>query len=561
MPQKERGESSSGDTTKNASAVDDSGFVSMTKSPTKGLNTSQPPSSIRGILRSSNPGNNSNLTLQQVIQRIAGGKTGASDAANRVTRSRSLSLSDVTDILSPKLNNKERGNLSDLFRPSESPKNDESKVREGTPESDGGYGTSAYSTSPDYNLAQLVRAMKMGSLNSAPRHKLPSISELDPAVSHAVKSYNMSPPAPADVYGYHPHPSPYHSPNILNSLFSIPQGQLPGQMSLGQVGAASLLSDRQHLQNLFATHPADPSSLDRAAKLYRSAASLYDATCTWSGQLPPRQHQNPLYSSKVFLGGVPWDITEKCLLNAFKPFGSIRIEWPGKGSSPSPPKGYLYVIFESEAAVTALLSQCTHDFSASGGSWYYRISSRRMRSKEVQVIPWVLADSNYVRCPSQRLDPQKTVFVGALHGMLNAEGLAHIFNDLFGGVVYAGIDTDRHKYPIGSGRVTFSNTKSYMKAVSAAFIEIKTLKFTKKVQVDPYLEDALCSNCLLKQGPYFCRDLSCFKYFCRYCWELQHSVEMIRHHKPLMRNSRNITGLQYNRNYGLNLNQFTAYDY
>ena len=131
--------------------------------------------------------------------------------------------------------------------------------------------------------------------------------------------------------------------------------------------------------------------------------------------------------------------------------------------------------------------------------------SRRMRSKEVQVIPWVLADSNYVRCPSQRLDPQKTVFVGALHGMLNAEGLAHIFNDLFGGVVYAGIDTDRHKYPIGSGRVTFSNTKSYMKAVSAAFIEIKTLKFTKKVQVDPYLEDALCSSCLLKQGPYFCR--------------------------------------------------------
>ncbi len=72
-----------------------------------------------------------------------------------------------------------------------------------------------------------------------------------------------------------------------------------------------------------------------------------------------------------------------------------------------------------------------------------------MRSKEVQIIPWVIADSNYVRCPSQRLEPHNTVFVGALHGMLNAEGLAHIFNDLFGGVVYAGIDTDKHKYPIG----------------------------------------------------------------------------------------------------------------
>ena len=36
------------------------------------------------------------------------------------------------------------------------------------------------------------------------------------------------------------------------------------------------------------------------------------------------------------------------------------------------------------------------------------------------------------------------------------------------------------RYPIGSGRVTFSNAKSYMKAVAAAFIEIKTVKFTKK---------------------------------------------------------------------------------
>lgn len=68
---------------------------------------------------------------------------------------------------------------------------------------------------------------------------------------------------------------------------------------------------------------------------------------------------------------------------------------------------------------------------------------------QVQVIPWVLADSNFVRSPSQRLDPSKTVFVGALHGMLNAEALAAIMYDLFGGVVYAGIDTDKHKYPIG----------------------------------------------------------------------------------------------------------------
>lgn len=59
--------------------------------------------------------------------------------------------------------------------------------------------------------------------------------------------------------------------------------------------------------------------------------------------------------------------------------------------------------------------------------------------------------------------------------------LALIMHDLFGGVVYAGIDTDRYKYPIGSGRVTFGNLKSFMKAVKAGFVEIKTPKFTKKV--------------------------------------------------------------------------------
>ena len=29
------------------------------------------------------------------------------------------------------------------------------------------------------------------------------------------------------------------------------------------------------------------------------------------------------------------------------------------------------------------------------------------------------------------------------------DGLMHIMDDLFGGVVYAGIDTDQYKYPIG----------------------------------------------------------------------------------------------------------------
>lgn len=54
------------------------------------------------------------------------------------------------------------------------------------------------------------------------------------------------------------------------------------------------------------------------------------------------------------------------------------------------------------------------------------------------MIPWSINDSNYSVKTFQKLDPLKTVFVGALHGMMNAEGLFQVMDDLFGGVLYAG---------------------------------------------------------------------------------------------------------------------------
>uniref|UniRef100_A0A1B6MTZ3 RRM domain-containing protein n=1 Tax=Graphocephala atropunctata TaxID=36148 RepID=A0A1B6MTZ3_9HEMI len=284
--------------------------------------------------------------------------------------------------------------------------------------------------------------------------------------------------------------------------------------------------------------------LEMVARFHRNrAASFFEAACTWSGVLPQHVPENPTFSSKVFLGGVPWDVTEDTLMSMFSKFGKVRVEWPGKEEAANQPKGYVYVIFETEKQVKILLNNCTRDVSNGNGvNWYFRISSRKMKYKEVQVIPWSLSDSNFVQNSSQKLDPHTTVFVGALHGMLNAEGLFIIMNELFGGVVYAGIDTDKFKYPIGSARVTFNNRNSYMRAVTTAFIEIKTTKFTKKVQVDPYLEDSPCSHCKVQQGPYFCRELTCFRYFCLSCWNLQHQPELHSSHKPLMRSSKKSKG-------------------
>ncbi|XP_023331326.1 uncharacterized protein LOC111703576 [Eurytemora carolleeae] len=437
-----------------------------------------------------------------------------------------------------------------------------------SPESDAGYGSFLSGTAEYSSLSDLRRAECEDSLSSGSRLEersfspgearptLASLVEADLAVAQAVQ--NLQDLKERQVAMYQEvgvSTQACKEPNLLAALLSSatpttsrPLGIQGGTEDLQQSHrnryVDSSFFDREDRETSFDTREyhertRDPLALERAAKQYRSAASQHEANCTWSGQLPPKQiaGRQPSYSSKIFLGGVPWDITETTLIQAFIEFGPVRVEWPGRDAA-SPPRGYLYIVFEDEDRVQELLAHCTHDF-ANGGSFYFKISSKKRGSKEIQIIPWNVADSNYVRFPSPRLDPKKTVFVGALHGMINAQSLAVIFNDLFGGVVYAGLDTDKHKYPIGSGRVTFNNAKSYMKAVAAAFIEIKTPRFCKKVQVDPYLEDALCSVCHMKQGPYFCRDLNCFNYYCRTCWDNQHAHHT--QHKPLMRNIRGLT--------------------
>ena len=75
------------------------------------------------------------------------------------------------------------------------------------------------------------------------------------------------------------------------------------------------------------------------------------------------------------------------------------------------------------------------------GALYYTLSLRNSKSKDVQVIPWSILDSCYVPVtnhPLMKLDPGRTVYVGALHGTLSAKGLFHIMDELFEGVIYSG---------------------------------------------------------------------------------------------------------------------------
>lgn len=60
--------------------------------------------------------------------------------------------------------------------------------------------------------------------------------------------------------------------------------------------------------------------------------------------------------------------------------------------------------------------------------------------------------------------------------------LATIMNRLYGGVCYAGIDIDPElKYPKGAGRVSFSNQKSFISAISARFVHLQHSDTEKRV--------------------------------------------------------------------------------
>lgn len=44
-------------------------------------------------------------------------------------------------------------------------------------------------------------------------------------------------------------------------------------------------------------------------------------------------------------------MTEAGMIQAFRPFGNVKVEWPGKEMNPLQHKGYAYIIFENEKQV------------------------------------------------------------------------------------------------------------------------------------------------------------------------------------------------------------------
>uniref|UniRef100_H3DLI9 Cytoplasmic polyadenylation element binding protein 4 n=1 Tax=Tetraodon nigroviridis TaxID=99883 RepID=H3DLI9_TETNG len=244
------------------------------------------------------------------------------------------------------------------------------------------------------------------------------------------------------------------------------------------------------------------------------------------------------YSRKVFVGGLPPDIDEDEITASFRRFGHLFVDWPHKAESKSyfPPKG----LFQSCYALASLRRLLPLPPIRAAAGVFVALNSNVTPQRQVQIRPWNLNDSDFVMDGSQPLDPRKTIFVGGVPRPLRAVELAMIMDRLYGGVCYAGIDTDPElKYPKGAGRVAFSNQQSYIAAISARFVQLQHGEIDKRVEVKPYvLDDQLCDECQGtrcggKFAPFFCANVTCLQYYCEYCWAAIHSRAGREFHKPV----------------------------
>ncbi|KXJ81114.1 hypothetical protein RP20_CCG021729 [Aedes albopictus] len=257
-------------------------------------------------------------------------------------------------------------------------------------------------------------------------------------------------------------------------------------------------------------------------------------------------HKPPDYLPLVLLRLLSFRPLLRCMdgmkeiTTSFNQYGALVVDWPHKAESKSyfPPKGYAFLLFQEERGVQKLIETCHPE----DDKLYITVSSPTIKNKAVQIRPWRLADADYVLDASMPLDPRKTVFVGGVPRPLKAYELAMIMDRLYGGVCYAGIDTDPElKYPKGAGRVAFSNQQSYIAAISARFVQLQHGDIDKRVEVKPYvLDDQMCDECQGQRcggkfAPFFCANVTCLQYYCEHCWAHIHSRSGREYHKPLVK--------------------------
>ncbi|EPB78646.1 hypothetical protein ANCCEY_02284 [Ancylostoma ceylanicum] len=236
-------------------------------------------------------------------------------------------------------------------------------------------------------------------------------------------------------------------------------------------------------------------------------------------------------SRKVFVGGLPQDISKSSLLQKFCAYGQVRLDFPSEPTHPPRTRkadrrlstsGYVFLIYETEEAVFNLLKAC----SFRDGSYFLPFHEDSMNVKLAQVRPWQLASITYIPNIDAMIDTRLTVFIGGVPRPLTSGELAALLEQNYGPLLYCEIDVDPELfYPKGAARAVFASYSSYVKAIRSRYLHIPNVEFNKRtVEIKPYtMDEILCDECLEAAATHFCR--VCMQYYCEACSiRMDHSV-------------------------------------
>ncbi|XP_022648196.1 uncharacterized protein LOC111244911 isoform X2 [Varroa destructor] len=339
----------------------------------------------------------------------------------------------------------------------------------------------------------------------------------------------------------------------LAETFAFPANGYRG-FSDCSLGSTSASSERSDVTSQGSSHyDAVLARLTAECKWRRKCPQLQKALIYWNSlALPSHSLQGDLancsLATKVFLGGLPYDTTQMILMNLFSKWGVVTVQIPPVRQNSCRRLSHAYLVFEEETHVRRLLSNCV---KREPGSYFFWVPSTKSRGgRFAQVIPWATQDNDWISpdmtthvganavasssCsgPKQR---NTCVFIGGVHGEVSAKGLQLIMAQLFGPVLHAGIDTDCHGYPSGSARVTFASQESFYRALRAGFVQLETARFSKLMQLDPFVDEVgRCATCEMATV-LFCRHIACLKYFCAICFEDHRRQNPGNDHPPLTR--------------------------
>lgn len=265
------------------------------------------------------------------------------------------------------------------------------------------------------------------------------------------------------------------------------------------------------------------------------------------------QEPKETFSRKLFVGGLPLDITKDEIIAHFSKFGKVLVDWPLRSdtsfsicstASQQRSMGFAFLIYDCEPSVHLLIKHCYID----NDKYYIFMSSATINDRPVEVRPWRLSDVDWLLDPNMEINPHFTVFVGGVPRPTKASEIAEAMTSLYGQVCYAGLDIDHElRYPKNYARVTFVSMHSFLAAVKNRYASFFSagLNAAKKVEVKPYVMDSKkCDQCCGtkcegKLASLYCGHLSCLQYFCRPCWDEfhygPHASKLLATHKPLIR--------------------------